>query len=320
MYNWQTEQRDYLNNMLRANKFPHALLFSGPDGTGKKQFAAEYAKKLLCSSEQDEACGHCHSCQVFAADTHPDYLHVAPLDEGKAIAVDVIRELIVKLSKTSQFGGKTVAIIDNAEQLNRNSANALLKTLEEPTPDTILVLVCSYPHRLLPTIRSRCLQIAFPVPEKSAALGYLQQQNIDDAELYLQLSHGSPLTACQVAGSELAEQRKSVLKILIKTSRGQAISPALKEIEKIPLKATLDWSIDFCDDLIRVKSQGDQADITHIDVRDVLSKMAACCQIQALYGVRDLLIERKKQSNIALNTQLLLEDLLILWKQAFKTA
>lgn len=317
MYIWQHEQRDYLNDMLRAEKFPHALLFTGPDGTGKTQFAIEYAKKLLCSSDQNEACGSCHSCDVFSADTHPDYLNIAPAEEGKMIGVDVIRELIVKLSKTSQFGGKTVAIIENAEQLNRNSANALLKTLEEPTNNTVLILVCSYPHRLLPTIRSRCLQLAFPTPEKNLALSYLQSDNVKDAELYLQIAHGSPLKAALMAGSDLSEQRKVVLKNLIKTSRGQAVSLAIKEIDKLPLRSVIDWCIDFCDDLIRVKSQGDQAQLTHTDVKEALSNMAPTCRVQDLYRFRDVLIERKKQSSIALNTQLLLEDLLILWKKAF---
>lgn len=317
MYNWQTEQRNYLNEMLHADKFPHALLFSGPDGTGKKQFAVDYAKKLLCSSEQEDACGHCHSCNVFAADTHPDYVNIAPAEEGKMIGVDVIRELIVRLSKTSHFGGKTVTIIENAEQLNRNSANALLKTLEEPTDNTILILVCSYSHRLLPTIRSRCLRLDFPTPNKQVALEYLQSENVKEAELYLQLAHGSPLKASLVANSELSDQRKVLLKNLIKTSRGQAISLAMKEIDKLPLKSVLDWCIDFCDDLIRVKSQGDQAQLTHIDVKEALTNMAPHCKIQSLYCFRDVLIERKKQSSIALNVQLLLEDLLLLWKQAF---
>ncbi|MDH5423714.1 MAG: DNA polymerase III subunit delta' [Gammaproteobacteria bacterium] len=317
MFNWQIAQRDYLNEMLRADKFPHALLFSGPDGTGKTAFATEYAEKILCQSDQDEACGHCHSCEVLAADTHPDYLNVAPAEEGKQIGVDLIRELIVKLNKTSQFSGKTVAIIENAEQLNRNAANALLKTLEEPTPNTILILVCSYPHRLLPTIRSRCLQLNFATPDKQLALSYLHQQAVKEPELYLQLAHGSPLKAAMMAEDELSEQRKVVLKNLIKTSRGQPISMSMKDIDKIPLKAVLDWCIDFCDDLIRVKLQGAQAQLTHIDVREALSNMAQICDIKGLYQFRDVLIERKKQSNIALNTQLLLEDLLILWKQAF---
>ena len=317
MYNWQKEQSDYLNEMLHADKFPHALLFTGPDGTGKSEFAVEYAKRLLCTSDREEACGSCHSCEVFSAETHPDYINIAPAEEGKLIGVDVIRELIVTLTKTSQFGGKTVAIIENAEQLNRNSANALLKTLEEPTANTILILVCSYPHRLLPTIRSRCLRMDFPVPEKQAALSYLQAQNVKEAELYLQIAHGSPLNASLMANSDLSEQRKVLLKNLIKTSRGQAISLAMKEIDKLPLKAVLDWCIDFCDDLIRVKSQGDQAQLTHVDVKEALSNMAKTCKTQDLYQFRDVLIERKKQSNIALNTQLLLEDLLILWKKAF---
>jgi len=317
MYNWQAEQRDYLNAMLTADKFPHALLFTGPVGTGKAEFAREYAKKLLCEKDETLACGHCHSCKVYAAETHPDYINTAPAEEGKLIGVDIIRELIVKLTTTSQFSGKTVAIIENAEQLNRNSANALLKTLEEPTPNTVLILVSSFPHRLLPTIRSRCLQLDFPTPNHDLALSYLQAENIEEAGLNLQLAHGSPIKAIQIANSDLADQRKSVLKNLIKTSRGQAVSLSMKEIEKIPLKPLLDWSIDFCDDLIKVKSQGSQAVLTHQDVTDVLSNMAPHCQIKALFTFRDMLIERKKQSNIALNTQLLLEDLLILWKQAF---
>jgi len=317
MYDWQIEQRDYLNEMLAADKFPHALLFTGPDGTGKVEFAIDYAKKLLCPGEGQEACGQCHSCQVFAAGTHPDYTNVAPAEEGKMIGVDLIRELIVKLSTTSQFGHNTVAIIENAEQLNRNSANALLKTLEEPTSNTILILVCSYPHRLLPTIRSRCLQLVFPTPNTESGIAYLQSHIIKDAELNLQLAHGSPLKAALMAESDLSEQRKTVLKNLIKTSRGQAVSVAMKEMEKLPLKAVLEWCIDFCDDLIKVVAQGNQAKLTNIDVTEAIGNMASVCRPQELYHFRDLLIERKKQSNIALNTQLLLEDLLILWKKAF---
>jgi len=318
MYQWQQEQWAYLNSMLDADKFPHALLYSGPDGTGKSLFAVEYAQKLLCEKDDDKACGQCHSCQVFKADTHPDYTNVAPTEEGKQIGVDVVRELIEKLSTTSQFGGKTVAVIENAEQLNRNSANALLKTLEEPTPNTVLILISSYPHRLLPTIRSRCLQLNFPVPNESTSLEYLKAQQIDEASLYLKLAHGSPLKASSMLQTELADQRKSLLKNMIKTARGQAISLAMKEIEKIPLRPLLDWCIDFCDDLIKVQTLGQAADITHADVNEVLSNMAPHCDTQALFKFRDVLIDRKKQSNIALNQQLLLEDLLILWKQAFK--
>jgi DNA polymerase-3 subunit delta' len=319
IYSWQHEQQGFLNGMLRAGKFPHALLFKGPEGTGKLEFAIEYARYLLCehSHNSEVACGQCHSCQVFDADTHPDYLHIAPADAGKMIGVDEIRDLTIKLNKTSQFGRYTVAVIQNAEQLNRNSANALLKTLEEPTPNTVLILVCSYPHRLLPTIRSRCVQLDFPVPEAALATEYLQQQAIKDQELYLSLAHGSPLKAQLLAGEELAEQRKALLKNLIKVARGQAISLAMKEIDKIPAPILLDWAIDFCDDLIRVVLQPGNTTLTHIDIHEALHNMAASSDVTALYDFRDLLIERKKQSNIALNAQLLLEDLLLSWQKAF---
>lgn len=322
MFDWQQEQRGYLNKLLNADKFPHAILMTGPDGTGKSIFAQQYAKKILCDvasqKKLETACGQCHSCQLFAAATHPDYIYTAPEEAGKIIKIDVIRDLIVKLSTTSNISQRTVAIIDNAEQLNKSAANALLKTLEEPTPNTIVILVCSYPHRLLPTIRSRCLQLSFPTPDKNLAIKYLTENKVEEAALYLQLAHGSPLQALEVAQTELADQRKVVIKNLIKTARGQSLSIALKEIDKIPLRALIDWSVDFCDDLIKVKLLPSSTALTHIDVHQALQNMASHCRLEKLYAFRDVLIERKKQSNIALNPQLLLEDLLLLWKQSFQ--
>lgn len=318
IYSWQQSQFEQLWQMQVNNKLPHALLFTGPQGTGKCDFARQFAKSLLCTANEAAACGQCAACQLFEAETHPDFRVVAPADDNKTINVDEIRQLSELLSKTSQFGGYSIVIIEQAERMNRNAANALLKTLEEPTDNTILMLITSQMSRLLPTIRSRCVDMRFPIPATDQSLEYLQSHDVQDAGLVLQLAHGSPLRARQLADVELSEQRDTLLKALMEASAGQAVSTAAKAIEKIPQRQILDWFIDLCDDLIRLKIQGETAIITNQDIASGLKQLASKGHTQRLYALLDTLFERKRHMNIALNVQLLLEDLLVLWKQVFE--
>src|SRR5579871_690442 len=164
---------DNLRHSAAGNRLAHTYAFVGPAGIGKKRFAVEVAKCLLCETHRDadlESCGFCASCLQVAAGTHPD-LFIVGLLEGK-------RELVLKqfigdrevrgseglchdLSLKPMSGRRRVAIIDNAEALNLDSANALLKTLEEPPPHSVLILVATSADRLLATIRSRSQVVAF---------------------------------------------------------------------------------------------------------------------------------------------------------------
>ncbi|HNF64555.1 MAG TPA: DNA polymerase III subunit delta', partial [Plasticicumulans sp.] len=151
---------------LAAGRLPHALLLAGPEGLGKMAFAQALGEALLCESQRPDhhACGHCRACRLLAAGSHPDLHVVVPAEEGKAIRVDAIRELIGFAALTPQFGGRRVLRLAPAELLNVNAANALLKTLEEPAPGSHLILVSARPARLLPTVRSRCQTIRFAPP------------------------------------------------------------------------------------------------------------------------------------------------------------
>ena len=143
--------------LQRQNKLPHALLVKGPSGIGIESLARQLALSLLCDQVTDSGrCGQCKACQLVDANTHPDFLTIQLEDNAKALKIDQIRKLNEFANKTAQQGGNKVAIIDPADQMNVNAANALLKNLEEPAPGTFMILVTSRFESMLATIKSRC--------------------------------------------------------------------------------------------------------------------------------------------------------------------
>lgn len=141
----------------------HAYLVGVHSGYGGDQLAIEMAQIALCSTPTEQgACHVCKACQLIQAKTHPDFYQVVA--DGHQIKVDQIRELCQKLTSTSQQGGRRVAVISQCEKLNQASANALLKTLEEPGKETLLILQSDTPARLMATIKSRCQLIHFQKP------------------------------------------------------------------------------------------------------------------------------------------------------------
>ena len=196
---------------LAAGTLPHAILVAGPAGLGKREFARALEAALLCEKRNPDghACDACRGCRLRAAGSHPDMRRVsyALNDKGEPrteIVVEQVRELGAALVMTSQFGGYRTATIDPAEALNASSSNALLKTLEEPAPGAILVLVSDRPARLLATIRSRCQRIDARFPPREEALDWLRRQGIAeaDAEAALALAAGNPGMAREYAGTD----------------------------------------------------------------------------------------------------------------------
>ena len=163
---WHSEAWTSLRARLSRGALPHALLLCGPEGLGKRAFAEAFVALALCEQRGDVACGRCRACQLLAAGSHPDRVRVGleERDDGKLrseIVVEQIRRLSERLAMTPQFGGLQLVLIDPAEAMNAAAANALLKTLEEPTRGTVIVLVSNAPGRLVATIRSRCQRIEF---------------------------------------------------------------------------------------------------------------------------------------------------------------
>jgi DNA polymerase-3 subunit delta' len=157
------KQKKILEMFARKRNIPHAMLFSGPEKIGKKKIAMDFVKSLFCEIEKD-FCGECYSCRNIDLNTFPDLVFLSPVDGNIEIAL--IRELENKLSLKSYSGSLKVGIIDDVHLMRKDVQNALLKTLEEPKGDTLLILITPYPEMLLPTIRSRVEQIKFSVISK----------------------------------------------------------------------------------------------------------------------------------------------------------
>lgn len=202
--------------LARRDRLPHALLLIGQKGLGKYALAREFAAALLCENRAADGrvCGNCLACNWFAQGNHPDFRLLqpdalseeAPAEEGKKkpsqqITIDQVRELDEFLGVGSHRGGLSIVLVNPAEAMNRNAANSILKTLEEPPPSTLFLLVSSDPSRLLPTIRSRCQAIPFVTPPRDAALRALGAAGLRDAERWLAISGGSPRLAMELAES-----------------------------------------------------------------------------------------------------------------------
>lgn len=207
----------YLQTAIRVGRQAHAYLFLGPDGVGKASTARALAAALNCASplEDGDACGACPSCLRLAAGSHPDYLEIKPTSEGRhpQIKIEQIREFRRVTAYPPMGGGWRVVLIKPAEALNDAAANALLKTLEEPPPQHLLVLTAGVEADLFPTIVSRCQKLAFtplpaPLVEQELVKKGLPQ---DQAALLTALSGGSLGQALALEPQELLRQRDQVL-------------------------------------------------------------------------------------------------------------
>jgi len=154
-----TQQVELLKSYSGSDRIPHAFLFSGPAGTGKTRVAREFFMAVNCLEHRGDACKRCKSCLKVIAGGHPDLVELNPL--ARWIKVDEMREVLAEVGLKPFESRMKFIVIEPAESLNRESSNALLKTLEEPPPNTVIVLVSHRPKLLLPTILSRCQTVRF---------------------------------------------------------------------------------------------------------------------------------------------------------------
>jgi DNA polymerase-3 subunit delta' len=207
---------DAFAQVVRRGRFAHAYLFVGPEGVGKKLFAKQLAKTLLCENRNGDfaACGHCSSCLLMDAGTHPDFFVTGRPEEKNELPVDVMRELCRSLSLKSARGRGKVAVLDDADDLNDESANCFLKTLEEPPPGSVLLLIGSSRDRQMPTILSRCQVVRFaPLPD-ALVREVLAEHDVTDGTLVerlLPLANGAPGQALALADEELWKFRTGFL-------------------------------------------------------------------------------------------------------------
>lgn len=210
-YPWHKNELNAL--LARAERLPHALLIRGPQGIGKLAFGEALARALLCESRApgEAACGRCTACNWMEQGAHPDCRRIEPDALAKPveaeqdtekkekpstqISVDQIRAIADFINLTSHQGGMKVVLIHPAEALNVAASNALLKSLEEPPPQTCFILVTHRWHQLLPTVRSRCRHVPLAPPAPDAARAWLAKQGVANPDLALAHAGGAPLLA-----------------------------------------------------------------------------------------------------------------------------
>ena len=228
---------------------PNAWLLTGRRDTGKTAFARHLAQALLCEQPQAEhqPCGNCPSCHLFAQGSHPDYYELAPElpAEGESarkllqIKIDAVRAVLAPLLQSSVRGGLRVVLVQPAETMNTQAANALLKMLEEPPASVVFLLVTHNKDRLLPTIKSRCRPFLLPAPSAEEALGYLKTQNTPQAEALLAFHSGAPLFAAE---PEQDAMREELCQLLAKPRLLAMLDYAAAfDKQKWPLAVFLDW-------------------------------------------------------------------------------
>lgn len=319
---WHRTQWQNVLERLSAGNLPHALLLAGPAGIGKNQFATLLVQTLLCETgvAQGLACGQCRSCLLYAADSHPDLRTVSPLEAGKVIGVDQVREISQYLAHTSQYGGHKAVIITPAEQMNLNAANSLLKTLEEPSAWSLILLVSDRPGRLPATILSRCQRLSFTSPTAEVASQWLAGRigaELDPG-LLLALAEGAPLRALELAEGNALSERSLIMNELERLAKGDGnISSAAEQFLKIGAQQTLYWMYNWVADMIRHLSCGSERYIVNRDMRDRLVQFTDRVGLQELHSYFQQVNQALRMAGGQVNPQLLMENALMAWQETF---
>jgi len=242
IYPWLAGHWSFFMQRLEIDRLAHALMIEGPAGSGKMPLARAMVGRLLCREDLPRACGQCRSCTLLAGGAHPDYFDLQPEEDSEVIKVDQVRGLIAKLDLTTSISARKVAFIHPAESMNCAAANALLKSLEEPAGNTVLILVSDNPGSLPVTIRSRCQAISVSQPDTRLVLDWLASSTgkpEDEIIEALQAAGGSPLRAADYLDSpELAaygQVREGLVTLLGRPGAVSMVSNKLNELNPVDL-------------------------------------------------------------------------------------
>ncbi len=331
LYQWQLAEWQAL--ISQGERLPHALLLTGEPGIGKLAFGRHLAQSLLCeSTAADKPCGVCDACRWYLAGNHPDFRELTPAveedgdDDAKPkkkasawITVDQVRELNDFVHLSAHRAGRRVTLIQPAEALNLAAANALLKTLEEPPPGAMFILVSHQWRRLLPTIRSRCRRLALSIPPREQALAWLAQQGISDAEANLAEAGGAPLAAQERADAGVTAARRSFLGELADPRKLDPLGLAERlDKQKVEVARVTDWLSRWLHDLARLGLA--QSVRYYPDEAGRLASLATTLDPVRLMRYHDTVLEAKKLSSHPLNARLVYEQLLFGYQQAVRLA
>jgi DNA polymerase-3 subunit delta' len=311
---WHAAACERLSIAVGNSRLPHGLLVHGPAGVGKEQFASALAAALFCTGRRDRlvACGNCAECQLSRAGTHPDVHWVRPLEDKKSIGVDQVRETCEQLAMTSMRRGYRVAIVTPADRMTIAAQNALLKTLEEPAPRTVIVLVTARPSALLPTLRSRSQRIEIARPDPAAANRWLAETlGRAVAPRLLAVAGGAPLKAAALAPhfDDLEAQMTGLLEAYL--DGRIEVTRASADMQGDGLPARLDWIEAWLGSVLqRATGVADETGLT-FRAGSPLQRVEAGLNITAAFQVLDRLREARRLLEGSSSAPLVVESLLL---------
>ena len=324
-YSWHKEAHQQLAQ--RVGRLPHALLFKGAAGIGKRAFAGALAQSLLCEKPPSPlvACGACEACHWFDTDNHPDFRLLQPeavesVDDTEPgdkkkkrdISVVQVRALADFINISAHRSGAKVVLIQPAEAMNVNAANALLKSLEEPPPDTFFLLVSDRPHLLPATIRSRCQQLALNPPTLQEAAAWLAQSGAAQPELALAQAGGAPVLAAELDTEDYWSNRKQFLDGL--SSRDFDPLALAERFASHPTPQLINWLQRWTYDLASLCFQ--QRLRYNPDRKEALTLTAHHANGLDVLRFHRELVRFQRIVNHPLNARLLIEDLLLRYARA----
>ncbi len=306
-------QKDILRRAITAGRLAHAYLFEGPEGVGKKLVALAVARAVYC--RQQTGCGTCTACRKVDHNNHPDLHLVEPA--GAGIKIDQIRELQRELAYRPLEGTKKICIIDRADTLNPAAGNALLKTLEEPPGDALLILLAARPERLLTTIRSRCQRLPF----HRLSRGQIRDVLVDklgldetEAQVHAALADGSLTRAFGRNRETFEALRREIL---------QRLAPGnlTEELDRLKLAEDLEARRDELDDMLEIvqtylrdvlhrRLGRPEEEIVNLDHLDGIDAMARRESLPGLLDKLTALAEARSQLERNINRHLVMNILI----------
>lgn len=311
IFPWLAPHWQFFLERLKQDRMAHAVMIEGPAGCGKNALAGAMVAKLLCSEQQDGACGECRSCRLLeGGGAHPDRFELRPEEDSKIIKVDQVRQLIASLNLTTSISASKVAYIHPADVMNTNASNALLKSLEEPAGAAVMILVTSDASRLPVTIRSRCQGIMINQPDSQQVLDWLASTSdrpAADLSAALQAAGGSPLRALHYLDSPELDAFRSVTsglaELLNRPASASMISAKLAELEEDDL-----WRwLSMCTAEAIKSSLGGQA-LSWLPVSSGLRQ-------KTLFTLQKQADINRRMSTSTVRGDLLLQDWLIRWAE-----
>jgi DNA polymerase-3 subunit delta' len=327
LYPWQNQLWQRWAGL--RSRLPHAILLRGAQGTGKLDFALNVAQSLLCEKPLANgfACEDCPSCHWFEQESHPDFRLLQPdaltepddVEEGtkkkssRQISVDQIRTLSDFANLSAHRGGHRVVLIHPAEAMNTNAANALLKTLEEPSPGMLIILVSHKPQQLLPTILSRCISLATPMPSIEESAAWLKQQGIRNPAALLAQAGFAPLNAARLAEESAGADEHGRFLQEIRQPAQFDIFALAERLQKAEPGQVVHWLQQWCYDLSSAKLTGKIRYNT--EYFDYIKKLSEQINPLDLQHYQKELLVAKREALHPLNQKLQLESLLLSYRQ-----